>query len=203
MYHLSFLAEDGMGGECTGTVSICHPHDQGQGSECVDEGPLYDSSGPCDPNNDADEDGLLDTEEMIVGTHLLDPDSDADGAVDGADNCVNAPNPPASYPADRTTSGGQLDDDADGYGNQCDAKFTGGAIVTALDTIQYKGAINKPLTGSNCGSPPIQPCDQFDLDGVGPVITALDTIRFKQLLNQPVGPKCPACPLECVGDACP
>jgi len=35
------------------------------------------------------------------------------------------------------------------------------------------------------------------------VLEPLDTIRYKQLLNQPVGPKCPTCSLECVGDACP
>jgi hypothetical protein len=130
-------------------------------------------------------------------------DSDGDGVLDVNDNCVNVANPPATYPANRTTTGGQLDDDADGYGNLCDGKFTPGPIVTALDTIQYKAAISKPLTGSNCGSPPVQPCDQFDLDGLSPVVTALDTIRFKQLLSKPVGPKCALCPLACVGDACP
>jgi hypothetical protein len=132
-----------------------------------------------------------------------DSDVDGDAVLDTADNCVLVANPAASYPGTRTTTGGQLDDDADGYGNLCDGKFTLGPIVTALDTIQYKGAINKPILASNCGSPATKPCDQFDLDGVSPVITALDTIRFKAMLNKPVGPKCAACPLACVGDACP
>jgi hypothetical protein len=116
---------------------------------------------------------------------------------------VTAANPSASYPANRTTTGGRLDDDADGYGNLCDANFTGRPIVTALDLIQYKTANSRSVSQSICGTSGTMPCDQFDLDGMSPVIVALDTIRFKQLLNKPVGPKCPTCPLECVGDACP
>jgi hypothetical protein len=157
-----------------------------------------------DRNGDTDGDFVCDDDDNcadIANAGQL--DSDGDNVGDDCDNCVQTANPPATYPANRTTSGGQLDDDYDGYGNLCDGKFTGGPIVTALDTIQYKGAINKPLAGSNCGSPATKPCDQFDLDGASPVVTALDTIRFKQLLNLPVGPKCVACPLACVGDACP
>lgn len=85
VYHIGFVAEDGQGGECTGTVSICYPHDQGQGSVCIDQGPLSDSTGPCDPGNDADSDGLLDTEEFAIGTHVLNPDTDGDGASDAAE----------------------------------------------------------------------------------------------------------------------
>jgi hypothetical protein len=44
VYHISFTAEDGQGGECSGTVSVCVPHDQGRGSTCVDGGPLFDST---------------------------------------------------------------------------------------------------------------------------------------------------------------
>jgi hypothetical protein len=139
---------------------------------------------------------------------LEDNQADADGGAVGdvCDNCVEDYNPRArgAYPAGRTTSGSQLDDDADGYGNACDAKFSGTAgPVNGGDIIEYKTAINKLITLSTCGSSGTTPCDQFDLDGQSPVITGLDTIRFKQLLNQPVGPKCPTCPLWCVGDACP
>jgi hypothetical protein len=166
---------------------------------------------PYDPNGIADEEAEMEIKEGDGNSALSVTDweafgvsdNDGDGTPDDLDNCVLVANPPASYPADRTTSGGQLDDDYDGYGNPCDANFTGAPIVTALDTIQYKAALNKPVGASNCGSPATKPCDQFDLDGASPVITALDTIRFKQLLNAPVGPKCPTCPLACVGDACP
>jgi len=44
VYHIHFHSTDGRGGSCTGTVNVCVPHDQGQGNECVDQGPLYDST---------------------------------------------------------------------------------------------------------------------------------------------------------------
>jgi hypothetical protein len=47
VYHVSFTARDGRGGQCGGTVKVCVPHDQGQGHVCVDQGPLVDSTAPC------------------------------------------------------------------------------------------------------------------------------------------------------------
>jgi subtilisin-like proprotein convertase family protein len=44
VYHISFVASDGLGGECEGTVTVCVPHDLGIGAVCVDQGPLYDST---------------------------------------------------------------------------------------------------------------------------------------------------------------
>ncbi|MHC4447953.1 MAG: hypothetical protein ACYSXF_09265, partial [Planctomycetota bacterium] len=44
VYHISFAAEDGRGGECSETVTVCVPHDQGQGNTCVDGGPIFDST---------------------------------------------------------------------------------------------------------------------------------------------------------------
>jgi hypothetical protein len=44
VYHLSFVAADGRGGTCDGEVTVCVPHDQGNGSPCVDQGPLYSST---------------------------------------------------------------------------------------------------------------------------------------------------------------
>ena len=46
VYHINFAADDGRGGRCTGTVTVCVPHDQGHGRMCVDQGPLVDSTGP-------------------------------------------------------------------------------------------------------------------------------------------------------------
>ena len=43
VYEISFTASDGKGGECSASVPVCVPHDQGKGSECVDDGRLYDS----------------------------------------------------------------------------------------------------------------------------------------------------------------
>jgi hypothetical protein len=47
VYHVDFTADDGRGGQCSGTVSVCVPHDQGKGKSCVDQGALFDSTGPC------------------------------------------------------------------------------------------------------------------------------------------------------------
>lgn len=43
VYHISFTADDGVGGSCTGEVLVCVPHDQGGKPTCIDEGPLYNS----------------------------------------------------------------------------------------------------------------------------------------------------------------
>jgi hypothetical protein len=172
--------------------------------------PLLGATGAADSDGDGVEDAS-DNCPTIANGPSQDNQADGDGDFvgDACDNCVAIINFPATFPAYRTTTGGQLDDDADGFGNECDAKFTPGPVVTALDTIQYKTAINKPVTGTNCGSPVGSlTCDQFDLDGASPVITALDTIVYKSKLNLPVGPKCAACGVDfvnlpCVGDACP
>ena len=52
VYHISFGADDGHGGQCTGTVAVCVPLKKAdkkghKGGTCVDEGPLFDSTGPC------------------------------------------------------------------------------------------------------------------------------------------------------------
>jgi len=47
VYHVNFTAADGQGGECTGQVAICVPHDQGRGKNCIDQGPLFDSTSTC------------------------------------------------------------------------------------------------------------------------------------------------------------
>ena len=44
VYHIAFSADDGQGGQCTGTVTVCVPHDQRLGGDCVDQGPMYDST---------------------------------------------------------------------------------------------------------------------------------------------------------------
>jgi len=46
VYHINFAADDDRGGRCTGTLTVCVPHDQGAGRVCVDQGSLADSTGP-------------------------------------------------------------------------------------------------------------------------------------------------------------
>ncbi len=47
VYRIGFFAQDDRGGECSGTVTVCVPHDPGEGNACVDQGPLFDST-DCD-----------------------------------------------------------------------------------------------------------------------------------------------------------
>jgi hypothetical protein len=44
VYHVAFSATDSEGATCTGTVTVCVPHDQSKPVGCVDEGPLFDST---------------------------------------------------------------------------------------------------------------------------------------------------------------
>jgi hypothetical protein len=44
VYHISFTADDGRGGSCSGEVLVGVPHDQGQRSVPIDDGALYNST---------------------------------------------------------------------------------------------------------------------------------------------------------------
>jgi hypothetical protein len=46
VYRITFQADDGSGGVCTGTVTVCVPHDQGQGCNCIDDGLVVNSLMP-------------------------------------------------------------------------------------------------------------------------------------------------------------
>ncbi|MDL1937369.1 hypothetical protein FBQ80_17745 [Candidatus Brocadia sp. AMX2] len=41
VYRITFTADDGAGGSCTGTVNVCVPHSSQ--SECIDDGQNYNS----------------------------------------------------------------------------------------------------------------------------------------------------------------
>lgn len=45
VYHISYSADDGYGGTCSGTVTLGVPHDQRKGGPAVDDGALFDSTG--------------------------------------------------------------------------------------------------------------------------------------------------------------
>jgi len=53
VYHVAFVADDGRGGQCDGTATVCVPISQKPGGACVDQGSLFDSlteacASPCD-----------------------------------------------------------------------------------------------------------------------------------------------------------
>ncbi|MCK6482962.1 MAG: Ig-like domain-containing protein [Phycisphaerae bacterium] len=47
VYHVTFLADDGFGGMCIGTVTVTVPHDKGRNAPpAIDDGQIYGSTGP-------------------------------------------------------------------------------------------------------------------------------------------------------------
>lgn len=46
VYNISFTASDDKDAQCSGSVLVCVPHDQGINTVCVDDGQLYDSLNP-------------------------------------------------------------------------------------------------------------------------------------------------------------
>jgi hypothetical protein len=156
-------------------------------------------------------------------------DADLDFVPGGFDNCPTVVNGPAHalVPAasqhdtdtdalgvDRaefqTTTGGQLDDDADGWGNRCDADYDNVvATVDSSDLALFKVALGKKRRLSICNPGGSSPCDVYDHDGAGPLIDSGDIAIFKTLLNKTkkadgdLVERCSTCPLTCEGDACP
>jgi hypothetical protein len=45
VYAIAFIADDGQGATCENVVTVCVPHDMRTGSQCVDSGQIYDSTG--------------------------------------------------------------------------------------------------------------------------------------------------------------
>jgi hypothetical protein len=130
-------------------------------------------------------------------------DFDADGVPGTDDNCTQVPNPPIVQLAFQTTTGDQLDDDADGYGNPCDADFNQAKNrVDSSDLDLFKGVFNRNRNGSSCSPGGTSACDKYDLDGANTKIDSADLSVFKALFDEVKGPKCPTCPLACSGDAC-
>jgi len=135
----------------------------------------------------------------------------ADGDVDGVgsicDSCTtiaNARMAPGYLGTNpwATLTGGQRDDDHDGFGNMCDAKFVGLATqaVGALDLNQFRASNGEDRTLDTCGTGNNRPCAIFDLDEnttTANAIGALDLNRFRAVSGYLPGPKCPTCPLAC------
>ena len=158
---------------------------------------------------DADQDGVadgLDDCPTVPNGPAPQADADGDGVGDACDNCTLVANPRvtsgtflAANPW-ATLTGGQRDDDHDGFGNVCDAKFTTvGTNVGPADVAQFKASNGKDRRLDVCGTVGTRPCAIFDLDlnqnnagapnNVGPA----DVARFKLLNGHLPGPKCALC----------
>jgi hypothetical protein len=69
IYEISFEADDGTGNSCTGSVNVCVPHDQGQGRECIHDGPLYDSTATELFKADLNNDGIINALDLSILTN--------------------------------------------------------------------------------------------------------------------------------------
>jgi hypothetical protein len=133
----------------------------------------------------------------------------ADGVGDVCDNCTATNNPRvpswtlATGGTDflasnqwATLSGGQRDDDHDGYGNKCDAQFpghTGVPNVGSQDLTQYRASSGKSRAIDTCGTTGTVPCAIFDLnENIGglPNIDSNDLNQYRSLSGKAPGPRC-------------
>jgi streptogramin lyase len=173
---------------------------------------------------DADSDNVpdgVDNCPMIANTDQADV-GDGDGVGDLCDNCTEFSNVRvpgwtfalggSAYLAANpwaTLTGGQRDDDHDGFGNICDGDFDNSLTTTVADTAQYKASIGNAKVALTCGTPNVRPCAIFDLNSANSTessasgISAADTARYKLLIGSAPGPNCAACtgtgsvPLPC------
>jgi hypothetical protein len=137
-------------------------------------------------------------------------DSDGDLVTDGYDNCTFVANPQITRLAFQTTTGYQLDDDADGFGNRCDADYNNaGGSVDSSDLALFKVAFGKNRNSSSCNPGGTSPCDRYDHNNVSSAIDSADFALYKTLFGKTkksdgdIMDRCPNCPLTCEGDACP
>jgi len=188
--------------------SICFPYDQRGLPRALDgdaDGVAACDSGAFELNSgDADEDGIEDFADLCPLNEDADQaDADADGVGDACDNCTLIANPKLAswqlidWNFRPRITGGQRDDDRDGYGNGCDAKFAGtpGIFVQSSDLAEFRASLGKDVRSRNCGSRSNSACAQFDLDEKGGTIGSADLAVFRSLLGKRPGPKCETCPL--------
>jgi cysteine-rich repeat protein len=114
----------------------------------------------CD--EDDDNDGVSDEDEIDRGTNPLDPDTDADGALDGRDNCPDAENRD------------QADFDGDGTGDACDDDDDNDGLTDETEWERQTDPYNPDTDGDgiddgrdNCPLVANQSQRDFDRDGDG------------------------------------
>jgi hypothetical protein len=110
--------------------------------------------------------------DYAVAWQLL-TDSDADGAHDGQDNCINASNGPLVADAGGNS---QRDTDGDGYGNICDGDMdNGGGLINFADLGSFRAAFGT----SNANA---------DLDGSNGIVNFADLALFRAMSGKTAGP---------------
>ena len=154
---------------------------------------------------DADRDiATYEEDNCPITSNMNQADAESDLVGNACDNCRNVSNPRVA--ADflttnpwATLTGGQRDDDHDGYGNKCDGKFPGisGLFVSNGDLTEWRASNTKNRTLDQCGTAGNRPCAIYDLDETGLFISNGDLIQWRLLNTKQPGPKCPTCPLAC------
>jgi thrombospondin type 3 repeat protein len=222
--------------QCGGSANLAAPDLDGDGRpDSCDNCPTV--SNPGNPQPDTDSDGFGDACDncpTVFNPGNLQLDTDGDGVGDVCDNCVYVANPRvtpdvATFLAANpwaTLTGGQRDDDHDGYGNKCDWTFRASSdtkIGAEMDMMSLGGVGQNPAISSDlCGNtrypgfrPPI-PCAALDLDEDGLVENWPFGSDYNVLYNAAGGTgdgypydvwdgstmpgngvKCAACPLPC------
>ncbi|MDH5275306.1 MAG: thrombospondin type 3 repeat-containing protein [Gammaproteobacteria bacterium] len=94
-------------------------------------------------------------------------DTDGDGMPDVNDNCRTLPN------------ANQVDSNADGFGNRCDADLNNNGSTNAFDTPLYRAQLGQPSV------PPLYNIADFNTNGS---VNAFDTPIYRSLLGSPPGP---------------
>jgi hypothetical protein len=113
------------------------------------------------------DEGVVTTESVDLGTAQTlacppVPDTDGDGVLDNADNCIEIANTD------------QRDTDSDFFGNRCDADLNQDGLVTVSDFLILRSVLNTAD-------------DHADLNGDG-LVTVSDFLILRSGLNKPPGP---------------
>ncbi|MGI9610811.1 MAG: hypothetical protein ACR2NL_11030, partial [Acidimicrobiia bacterium] len=142
-------------------------------------------------------------------------DTDGDGVGQVCDNCQAIANPRELTLVGflhqwKTTTGGQRDDDVDGYGNKCDGDLNQSNFgIGGPDVTLYGTAVGKSVTTDTCGAGGTTPCAIFDLDTIGLAVGGPDNTFMSNEVGtfHSAGRRCLTCPLTCeagiTGDCTP
>ena len=160
------------------------------------------------PPQDTDGDGVSDDlDNCPTVANANQADADGDGVGDACDNCVNVANPRVTPDAATylganpwaTLTGGQRDDDHDGYGNKCDAKFpaVAGTVVGPADLTQFRASNGKSRTATPAARPALGPARSSTWTRRLDPDRRADLGSSGLLNGKAPGPKCPTCPLPC------
>ena len=150
-------------GECGGAMEVVATSPAGTSSKIV----VTPRLSLCWAVRAVDANGL-ESELSNVEVFFPTTDTDDDGVMDFVDNCTLVPNV------------GQVDSDADGYGNWCDGDLNGDGITNSQDYVLFRAQLSQP------SEPPVFTPADFNSNGY---VNSQDFVIFRGLLlGKPPGP---------------